>query len=247
MTRAEKAAAAKSAGGKFSIVPGNVIAPEISATGGVKYRRNDSEVRPVGDKGLETDYKGTKTIDNVDLLTESNSIIARCYYLLDKHCTSTPIGYFATDEQLAALEGEIEEMREAARIFNSIATSLGSARRVVVEIFPLPLDVTNEKCVARIARSVHDRLVAIRDALLTGQKKVIDKALGDASNIERLATGIQADAVRFAIESAKEERSALLDRVRGDGCGADDVVKLAQLGKLCNLETIEATIEHFKP
>jgi hypothetical protein len=228
----------------YKLRPGFVICPEISATGGVSYKRLETREERDGER-LDAEMLTHKRVDNVDLVRESKSIIARCYYLLEKHCSSTPLGYFADDEQLAGLEGEIDEMREAARLFNKLAKDLGSARRVHVDVFPLPLDLTSEKIVERIARSVRERLVELRETLQSGQRKAIEKALEDVGNLDKLATGIQADAIRFAVESAREEKSALLDRIRDAGCGPDDIAKLAQLGALCNVDALDAAIVHF--
>lgn len=243
MTKTTKAAAARS-NRKFSMRPGYVICPEISATGGVSYKRVSTEETRDGER-LDAEMLTHKTVDNVDLVKESKTVIARCYYLLEKHCSRTPLGYFADDAQLDGLESEINEMREAARVFNRLAKALGSARRVTVEIFPVAIDLNNSKIVTRIARSIGERLGELRDALKSGQRKAIEKAIDDCGNLDKLATGIQADAISMALESARDAKSELLDRIREAGVGADDLAALGKLGERCDVEPIEAALAHF--
>jgi hypothetical protein len=67
------------------------------------------------------------------------------------------------------LEVAFDEVRELVREFNALAASIGSARRVKAEIYPLDVKVDDERIAKRLATLVRERLSGLRDALRAGR------------------------------------------------------------------------------
>lgn len=232
-----KTAARRVGKGPVAFRPGFIVAVEFSALGGVTYDREDIREDVVGE-GLEAEFKTVKRVDHVQLNRESRSIINAAYHVLEKHCAQTPIGYYADEAMLAKVEEEIDQVKAAAKIFNEVAQKLGSQRRVVVEIYPLELRLDCEAAARRLVKVVREKLLAIRDALAEGSRRGFELALDKAHNLDRLATGIQSDSIRIAIEHAKEQKALLLEALRE---GATPEVAAKSL----NLEPIEAAVSLF--
>lgn len=199
--------------GRLAFRPGYIVALEFSAVGGVKYQRTAGEERVEGER-LEADFSTRKTVDNVHLVGLSRALVNRGYHVMDRFAVPTPIGYFADDDALAKIRAALEPLQHAAREFNDMAEAAGSERRVAIEIYPLALDVDNEAAARRIARAVRERLEDLRAALVTGDPGAYDKAREKARNLDRLATGIQADAVRLALDAASEAKKELTSALK---------------------------------
>jgi hypothetical protein len=237
MTRNQLAKTKTAAQEGIAFKPGYIVNVEITAKGGTSYQRTDLREEEI-DKRLEAEFNTVKRVDNVDIHKESQAITNAAYYALEKFCTQTPIGYFADDKQLSDLKDSMVEVRESAEIFNRLARQVGSARRVTVEIFPLKLLLDTEGAAIRLARSVRERLVEARTALYNGDRKGYEVMGNRLRNLDRLATGIQADAVRLALESLKEQKGELLKLLREGG-------DIAQSGAKLNLEAVDAAIALF--
>ncbi len=216
--RDPKRSAIRRLGRKIQIKEGWLVGIEFSAKGGVTYERENIREEAIGDKGAETEIKTVKRVDNVDLHKESKAVIGAAYYVMDRYCVSTPLGYFADDEQLKAAEAQIADIRIAAGHVNDMARLLGSARRVTIETYPIELSVDNEKAARRLAKVVRERLTEIAETLRAGNRKTFDAAFEKARNLERLATGIQSDSVHLALAAAKELKREMLESLlNGDG------------------------------
>ncbi len=228
---------------KISIRPGYYVIVEFSATGGVKYRRRDSreDVIKVDEETtkIEGEFTTDKKIDNVAVIGNSVRIVGAAHHLIEKLTTPTPLGPFVDVGQLAELDAALAELREAARLNNAIATRLGSARRTTIEIYPVEINVSNEKVARRLAATICERLGMIRAALVAGDRAAFEAEINLARNLHRLSTGIQADAIRFAVDAAKAEKTGMLDRIRNGATPAD-------AGAGCNVEMLDAAIAHFE-
>lgn len=214
---------------------GVFIQPEFSVAGGTRIERTPVGTEAINrGRGLRTDYKATKIVDDLDMEAEAVQIRTRAYYILGKYCAKTPLGYFADDEALASIEADLAPVREAASIFNRASESIGSPRRVVVEIYTLELREGDERAAARLAKHVVDRLRELRAALKAGDRKSFEAAWDRVGNLDRLASGIQAEAVREALEEAKAMKARLLEMIRFGYAPA-------AAGEQINTDSIEAT------
>ncbi len=200
---------------EFQFKPGHIIAIEFSALGGVRYSRKNSQTIHVG-MGQVTEYDATKVVDNQDLHKESKAIVGAAYYTMDKHCVNTPLGYYADADQLLATRRALAPVQDAARMFNELAYRVGSARRVTIEVYPFELNLDNEQAAKRLCQVVRERLCALHEALSQGDRKAFETAIEPARNLHRLATGIQADSVKFALDAAKEAKTVMLEALRNN-------------------------------
>lgn len=241
VSRPTGASRAKKVG--FDFTAGYLIQTEFAAEGGVTYERRQTASETDG-RQLKTEFLTKKRVDDVELIKDSRSVVWRAYYVLAKHAAHTPIGYFADAGMLEALERDFDEVRSLAREFNELAASLGSARRVRVEIYPLDVGVDNETVARRLAKLVRERLAGLRDSLATADLKEFKEANDRAKNLEKLATGIQRDSIRYALEAARDARKELAKAIKADGSKTPEE-HAATLVADKKLEAIEAAIDLF--
>lgn len=222
------------------LTAGYIINVEIGARGGVSYdRKLESEVE-VG-RGLEATSKTTKLVDDRELVSLSQSVVSRAYYVLNRCCARTAIGYFATADMLEQVEQQFEEVREAVRDFNELARRSGSARRVVAEIYPLDVRPGSEVTAKRLAANVREKLQDLKDKLRTGDLKKFDDARDRARNLDRLAVGIQADCVKLALEWADGVKPAVREAARVGCTSVETACKNYDTGP------VDAAIALFTP
>lgn len=244
---ARRAPNTESRGRAIDIVPGFIVICEFSALGGVSYERKDYQESREGVK-LQAEFSTEKRVDNVDLVALSRRIIARANYLMESNCAHTPIGWFATDEMWRKLNADMQEMREAADVFNQTAKMAGSRRRVVIEIYPIQLNPQGgtqaqesiELIARRLAKTIRDRLTDVRDALRAGDIKLFDAAMEKCANLDKLTTGVLRDSVSIAIDGAKVAKTALREALRENPGIASSVV-----GASLDVESIDAAIGMF--
>lgn len=223
--------------GRLEFKPGYILALEFSATGGVSYRREQTIEEQDGE-GLRAELRTHKHVDHVELNKNSRAIINQAYHIVDKHATPTPLGYWVDDVALEKITSELENVRESAQVFNELAHTLGSARRVEINIYPLALAENNEMAARRVARDVCDRIAALRAALASADRKAFDLAWDKSRNLDRMATGIQADSIRMALEHAKTTKTQLLECLR-EGFTPE------QIAQVLDLEPLDAAINLF--
>ncbi len=237
--------------GKLQIKQGHIVAVEFSSIGGVTYQREGIREDKIGERGVESEFVTTKRVDNADLYRESKAIIGAAYYVMDRTCVNTPLGYFADRAQLDDINKQLVDVQVAAMHFNQMAEMLNSARRVVIDIFPLELDVHNRHVVKRLFKCVHDRLVTMYDTLTLGDKKAFEYAFERARNLDSLSVGLQADAVNRAMRTAKAAKIQLLEDIQsgeeparaGKNLDLKDLLVAIQLFSGYD-EVVEELIEH---
>lgn len=220
---------------------GYIIATEFGASGGVHYERPSAgrEVRETrGGRGRLERYETTKRIDDLESVAMSNQIVNRAYYLVEKFCTRTPLGYYCPAERLTDLDRAMEEVTETAQLFNDCQRDEGGARRVTVALYPLRLAMDDRRAAVRLSETVRERLRAVTDALRAGDVKATENALDRCRNLEGLATGVQREAIQVALDSARDAKRQLAEALRG---GADALQAAAAL----DVEAIEATERLF--
>jgi hypothetical protein len=221
----------------FKIDDGYLVATEFTANGGITYAREDisSELE---DRRLRAEFKTTKRVDDVDVVGESTKLLNRAHNAITRHCTKTPIGYFVSRAKLVCLEDEISQLRIDVRSFNARAAMLGSARRVRAEVYPLQVAMDDERVAARLAETCRERLRGLAAALKAGDRETFESELERCRNLDRLATGIQREAIVDAIDRAKELKRGLLVDLRAGTTPAEAGAKL-------DVEPIEASEKLF--
>lgn len=222
--------------------PGFFLVPEFSATGGVKYSRGEATEEQEGER-LEAEFTTRKVVDHVGLLKWSRKIINLAYNAMERYASQTPIGYFVNADNHAKLMEEIKAVQGEAESFNRAACDVGSGRRVRISVFPIALQESDETAAVRLAQTVRERLGALGEALRAGDLDGYATAWKRARNLPRLATGIQAESVVFALEAAKEARAQVALAIRG----SDSASPMApeQAGKTANLDALDSAIHLF--
>jgi hypothetical protein len=221
-----------------------LIVPEFSARGGVSIKREVVSEKKTG-RGLSTETRVSRKVDDEELLKESRALVARGHYLINKHFVNTPIGFLGDVMMLAKFEDEFKELREAAEVMNEVAKDIGSARRMEMDFYTVQLQSDDPKVVKRLARHVRERLGALKTALLAGDREAFEDAWKEADKLEKLAVGIQSDSVSFALESAKEAKKLLLANIREGMDAAQAGREFKKVKEARMLEPIDAAIALF--
>lgn len=222
----------------ISIRPGWILSDTCSASGGVTYNRGVKDDREVGE-GRETEFETTKHVDHVEIVKEANQVVNSGRYLLRKFCpTAWGNMYYADAETKTKVEAAFVPVKAQAEAVNDRARREGSARRVQVGFVALPLDLANAEAAAEIARTVRYRLDGLRDALRSGDQTKIRAAVIPCANLQKLATGVQADSIRFALETVATRRKELRERI-------EKKESPESAGRALDLETFDAAIALF--
>lgn len=248
---------------KVVLRPGWLIIDNSTASGGIRYDRHvieDATTTINRGAGIETTHQTVKTVDHVEFCARIDALVKKVDYSLRKHGTRVGKNWFADDEALKVIEAEIAEIAtEAARLNTLGAEEARSDRRAHIGIMPIPIDFDREEAVREIARTIRETMTEVLTALQAGAVDDFHKLKIRCMNLDKLAVGMQSDAIRFALErfaeAAKEiktaaneaRKKALASAAReadADKAAADAAAKL---GRKLDLESIQVAIDHFQP
>ncbi len=216
---------------------GVFLIPEFSATGGVSYRRTGRTEDREGER-LIADFSTRKEVDHVDLVSASRTLLNSAYAVLEKHATPTAVGHFVDEEGELAVREEIAKLSAEASEFNLAARKVGSERRVRIAVYAVALVIDDERAAARLAETVRERLTEMREALANCDRKAFDATYEKSGKLDRLATGIQADAIRMALEGAKSARREIVE------LGRDGLVR-HEISERLDLSAIDSALALF--
>ena len=240
---------------QFTLRPGQYLVQDISsASGGITYQRN-KDARQEAGEGYEQDIRTHKKVDHEALIADSEELIQRARYVLRANAANTVIGWITDGVGLKRIREGFETSRgdfypginhleQLAAQLNDKAKRAGSARRCRVAIVPIALSIDNEAAAAEIARTVRDICKEMYEVCRAGDPDGLQRILLRAKNLERLATGMQQDAIVFAVECARAARKELRKAIKGQPDKAHERL-LSQCGASLNLEEIEACIGMF--
>lgn len=246
--------------GVFNFRPGWMMVDCSSASGGIRYDRELLKEKSINrGNGLQADHKTRKTVDNVEFCAAVDAVVKKVDYVLRKHCARTDMGWFADDTVIHKIKAEIAEIEREAHELNTVAAKKAkSARRAKIRVVPLKLDLNKPEAVQEIAATIRGVLTELRDALRAGDLPSLHKLRIRSKNLERLATGFQSDAIKFALErvpaAATEIREAVKNAVRAAKNDGEDKDKVTEVGEQAakragakvDIESIEAAIAHFE-
>lgn len=209
---------------------------EFSATGGVKYTRQAGFEEPdVTGEGLIGEFTTQKHVDHVGLLKMSRKLINAAYLVMERHASATPIGYFVSAASVPKLEAELAQVVEDARGLNVIAAQVRSARRVRIAAYRVRVEEDDAAVATRLAQTVRERLTELGQNLRDGDLNAYATSWKRAKNLPRLATGIQAESIVFALEAAKEARAEVARLIR-------EGTPIAKAGAAVDLSALESAI-----
>ena len=187
---------------------------EFSAKGGVAYRRIGEEQKEVfEDESMRAEYSTRKEVDHIGLQTWSRKIVNMAYNVMERHCSATPIGYWVSQDKAQAMLDELTQVKMEARKLNDFARQTAkSQRRVTIDVYAVQVGEENlEQAATRLANTVRERLESLAEDLRNGDLNAYATSWKRAKNLNRLATGIQAESIVMGLEAAKEARSKLYE------------------------------------
>jgi hypothetical protein len=241
--------------------PGWLVIDQSTASGGIRYERRALDESTINrGNGIKTVHRSTKTVDHVEYCAAVDACVKRVDYVLRKHGTKVGRNWFADAPGLQAIEAEVAEIAiEADRLNTSDAIEARSDRRAYIGILPMPIDFDRAEAVREIARTIRETLGEIETALRAGRVEDFHKLKLRSLNMDKLAVGMQSDAIRFALDcfatsrrAVKEAARTALKRAHEHGAApikADQAaVAAAQAcGAALDLEAIQVAIDHFQP
>jgi hypothetical protein len=202
----------------FAVGDGFVIVPEFSLTGGVHTSSTRKGRRKVNDgQGVEAKYDVTKRVEDVRRYKQGVALRTRAYYLTDRHCVNTPLGYWLPREKQTAYELDMAHLGHEVFAFNDEATRADSDIRMTCTWFKLELHTDLQAACERLARLVRERLQCLSAALVSGERKVFEAEWERCHNLEKLATGIQREAIEQALDTARHLKGVMLEALRTGG------------------------------
>jgi hypothetical protein len=227
---------------KIQIRPGWLVVDVSAAHGGVHYDRTPlGAIEINGGEGQRSRYETVKTVDHVVYVHDIDAIVKRVDYILRKHCARAGYGWFADDEALAKVRAEVEALKEDAEALNRSARLAGCARRAYIDIVPAKIEIASEDAAREVCRTVRSVLAEIRDALRQGEvNQPLAKVLLKARNLDRLAVGIQADSIRYALEEVAPAKRTIREAVKQGKAPKD-------AGAALSLPGMDAAIDLFTP
>lgn len=213
---------------------------EFSAKGGVAYKRVGAGwSEEHADESLTAEFTTRKEVDHIGLAKWSRQIVNAAYNVMERHCSSTPIGYWIAEEHSPKMLAELAQVKEEASKLNGHAASVGSRRRTHIDVYAMSVGTEDEeKTAKRLAQTVRERLESLRDDLFNGDLNAYATSWKRAKNLPKLATGIQSESIVLALEAARESRSKLAEAIKNKS-------KPEEAGKALDLCAIESAIFLF--
>ncbi len=234
----------RSDGRRVEVKSGYILLDQSSAEGGVHYEREVIDEIKDGDEVTKV-WKTIKHVDHDTLVRACSALSKKVDYLLRKHCTRFGAGrsshWFADEDQYRAVMADIEPLHEKADQLNESCRTAGCARRVYISVVPAKLDLATPDAAREVSRTIQRRLGALRDCLRRGDlTKFENKYLLPCRNLDKMAVGICAESIVFAIDEAKSARREIAEKVKRGQTPES-------AGKQANLGSIEAAITMFAP
>jgi hypothetical protein len=226
---------------RIGVRPGYIVIDSSTPSGGVKYVRAQKRKKlPKG--AAKDDLYITRTIDNVQVVTAIDALRKKVDYACRRHCTRTVFGWYCDDISRAALETEINGLREEAAVLNVLAEAVGSTRRIPVHVVFARL-VRSYSAASEVARTIREVFTEALVALRTGQvrntlntKNQLHAPLLKLPGLESLTDGELVPKAIMCIAAAKTQ---LLHTIRTKG-------NLAVVAARLELSPLEEAISFFQ-
>lgn len=213
----------------------------------------DAEGNPVV---RSTEAKLHVQIDNAPERKEAEKIAAKGVHIIRSRATYTDLGYFADRAKIPEIDKAFRELTQEAAKFNA------EAKTCHVKIGWLHNEFNaNAECARAMADHVREELEGLRDALRAGEHAQVRAILlpTKAGNLHQLATGVQRDAIKLALDEGKTALAKLKEDLKAK-CGGSlpkttgentsDAARIRQAAQLAgaalDLGQIETAIELFR-
>ena len=228
----------------FQIRPGFLLIDTSTAQGGVHIKRKDLGEETINDgKGKAKDYNGHKEVDHEQIVEESNALVNKARHILGAKygvAVGGGAGAMISEESLRVVEAEIAALQRDVAALNARAVAEGSARFVRISYIVSRLELDHAANASEIYRAIREKLAKLRDAFRASNFTKIGAAVSACKGLDKLAVGIQADAIRFALDTVEGLRETLHTAL-------DQKQAPEAAGAALDLDAIEGAIAMFTP
>lgn len=189
---------------QFTIPPqAYLVVPYVRIKGGKEILQNDVETEVSGNSGIIYKRKTIVAVENAQERKEAENFATRVRNFARTRSTFTPLGYVAKLEQRESLYKESQALEKEAAELNSRLKTCKVECYVSLLHFGVEMGVN-------VARALHDgvrsKLEALKIAVETGtfDGKEAKTVYNDTRSVLQCVTGISYDAVKYALEEAKD-------------------------------------------
>lgn len=225
---------------KINLKSGWVFMDASTANGGVHHKRTEIDQHREGD-GLVKVWQTEKVVDHEEMVKRVDALPKRVDYILRKHCSRVGRFYFADEAQFEKVMGDIAELKQQAALVNREASQAGCARRAHISLIPAEINLAHEAAAREVAHTIQTTLQDLLDVIQAGDiGRPFERVMLRAKNLDKLAVGICAESIKFAIEEAKDAKKAIREKL-----------KLGQTpesaAKAADTDMLQAAIDMFAP
>lgn len=216
-----------------------LVVSDISVHGG-KHIHRQMEKTEVAGKMRTVSAKVDTTVVDVKARDYAEELVARAVHTSKAECQLTPIGYCTNKDTATQIEREIALLHQEAERFNETATGV----RVTIDVHMIEVSgALDAHTVNAIADKIRSSLTQLKTLILAGEPTPLNNALKRFSNLHQLAVGVQAESIKFAMESATSAHYVLKEALKG---GATEDALIASAAQF-DLDTIDGAIIMFMP
>lgn len=200
----------------LQISAGWIVTDQSECHGGVHSRTRETAHERDGER-IETTRVTDRTIDNVTVVKRADRIKARVDEALREQCSRMGRAWFVDADRRPALDARIDEIRAEADEANAMARDLGAARRVYVDVLYSRVEVDEESTARSITRQIVGALTEAYELIKTGNVagSTLDNLIRfRLERLDRLSSGVMADAIKFAVDEIKASRKQIKARIK---------------------------------
>lgn len=216
-----------------------LVVSDIGVHGG-KHIKRLVEKTEIEGKLRTVSAKVDTTVVDVKARDYAEELAGRATNTAKSECQLTPIGYCTTKDTATQIEREIALLHQEAERFNEMNTGV----RVTVDVHMIEVSgALDAHTVNAIADKIRSSLTQIKTLILAGEPTPLKNALQRCANLHQLAVGVQAESIKFALESATSAHYVLKEALKG---GATEDALIAAAATF-DLDTIDGAIIMFMP
>lgn len=235
----------------IQIAPGFAVLNLSGASGGVRYESTVMSESSQRRHSRRVESRVTKTIDNETIVHEIDAAVKNVDDTIFRHlCVKMTFGHFLPATNHNALHAKVAELRARVVTLNAAAEAMGSRHRGRVGVLTPSLDTSHPDLVRECKLTVLTALGDVRDALRLGDiddvtidrgiiRNRLKPALLRAKNIELLVVGQAEEALRAALDRAREVKPEIRAKI---AAGASAVAA----GQAVNLQVIDRALRLFE-
>lgn len=198
----------------LTVQDAHLIWSHITSEGGVHTDKAPIAEDEINDgNGRQKTFEAITRIDHVELVKEGTKIATRGRDAVRRYCTRVAGAWICSGKSLRALEREVGRLQEAAADYNARAKGARCARRVTIDVTPIPISIDNAAAAKRIHRAIREELEKCVGLIEEGaDDKLHSHYQANCNRLHELAPGMLAmavaDAQRAVTLAEREIRAA---------------------------------------